>query len=114
MLGRYYLIVSMFCMGSTLQSVVNAQAEAPLPPPIVEEIESGLSEEFIPEVTIIRRAEETITEYRVNGRVTMVKIVPNIGYPYYLIDTDGDGLLESSGYELDVNATLNQWLLFSW
>ena len=87
--------------------------DAPPPPEMtVEEMEQA--ELLEPEVTIIRNQQETITEYRVNGILRMVKITPNNGFPYYLYDNDGDGVLETSGEELDEAGMLNQWLLLSW
>jgi hypothetical protein len=66
-----------------------------------------------PEVTIRETETEVIYEYRVKGRVYMVKIDPIIGPPYYLLDTNGDGTLDVQ--EQDVpDMALPQWLLFSW
>ena len=66
-----------------------------------------------PQVTIIETEEEIINEYRVRGRLYMVKIDPVIGQPYYLLDTDGDGRMdvEEEGAK---NIAIPQWLLFSW
>ena len=38
-----------------------------------------------PDITIISGEERTIYEYRQNGYLRMVKIVPNWGRPYYLV-----------------------------
>ena len=37
---------------------------------------------------------DVVTEYRVNGAVAMVRIVPRQGPTYYLVDSDGDGRLD--------------------
>lgn len=66
------------------------------------------------EVTIIQYGHATIAEYRVKGRLIMVKITPAIGYPYYLFDHDGDGRLERTQETEDERPSLNQWRLFSW
>jgi len=66
-----------------------------------------------PEVTIIETDEEVIYEYRVKGRVYMVKIQPIVGPPYYLLDTNGDGTLDVQESH-EPNIALPQWLLFSW
>jgi hypothetical protein len=77
----------------------------PTPPRAADRVE--------PEVTIIETDEEVIYEYRVKGRVYMVKIQPIVGPPYYLLDTNGDGTLDvQESYE--PNIALPQWLLFSW
>ncbi|MCG8466159.1 MAG: DUF2782 domain-containing protein [Xanthomonadales bacterium] len=60
----------------------------PLPPKIVDE-------ELEPTVTIRREKEITYEEYRSDGRIYMIRVVPDGGIPYYLLDTDGDGDLET-------------------
>lgn len=87
-------------------------AEALLEPPeIPEQVQSG--EALEPEITIREREQETHYEYRVNGQLYMVKVVPDIGPVYYLVDTDGDGSLESREQEVDELA-VPRWVLFSW
>ena len=86
-------------------------APAPPPPPPPEAMPDDEGVE--PEVTIRKRGEDTIEEYRVNGRLYMVKITPDAGPPYYLIDTDGDGSFETDENELDP-PEVQQWILFRW
>jgi hypothetical protein len=61
--------------------------EEPLPPKIQ-------NEQLEPTVTIREEEDRRIEEYRMNGRVYMIKVTPKKGVPYYYIDTDGDGQLE--------------------
>lgn len=61
--------------------------EVPLPSPGSSEEDESLE----PQVTIIRRGEDKIEEYRINGRLYMIKVTPRIGLPYYLVDNRGDG-----------------------
>ena len=61
--------------------------EVPLPSGGADEEDESLE----PQVTIIRRGEDKIEEYRINGRLYMIKVTPRIGLPYYLIDNRGDG-----------------------
>jgi hypothetical protein len=44
-----------------------------------------------PEVTIIQRGEDTVEEYRIGGRLYMMKVTPKGGPPFYLVDQFGDG-----------------------
>ena len=44
-----------------------------------------------PQVTIVKRGEDTIEEYRVNGELYMQKITPSHGVPYYLVKENVDG-----------------------
>lgn len=86
-------------------------APAPEPPVLPEQVQSG--ETLEPDVTIIQKEQETVEEYRVNGRLYQVKITPTKGLPYYLIDTDGDGELETRANDI-TKSQVPQWVLFSW
>lgn len=66
-----------------------------------------------PEVRIIRKKDTVIEEYRVNGRLRFVKITPTSGSPYYMVDTDGDGILETREDNFS-NPPINQWILLKW
>lgn len=59
----------------------------PPPPPSGYEPDPALE----PEVTIVKRGEETIEEYRVNGELYMMKVTPSHGVPYYLVKETVDG-----------------------
>ncbi|MFK5913407.1 MAG: DUF2782 domain-containing protein [Woeseiaceae bacterium] len=65
------------------------------------------------DVRIIRKKDSIIEEYRVNGRVRFIKITPNVGNPYYMVDTDGDGSLETREDNF-TNPPINQWILMTW
>ncbi|HET6564195.1 MAG TPA: DUF2782 domain-containing protein [Xanthomonadales bacterium] len=64
-------------------------AEQPLPPKVQDE-------QIEPTVTIRDEEGKRIEEYSRNGQVYMVKVTPDKGVPYYYIDSDGDGRLETS------------------
>ncbi|RLA25253.1 MAG: DUF2782 domain-containing protein [Gammaproteobacteria bacterium] len=67
------------------------------------------------DITITRRGEKTIHEYRVNGKIYKIKVIPDIGPAYYYIDPDGDGEMEEvSESDLDKGIKINQWTIFSW
>ena len=66
-----------------------------------------------PEVRIIRKKDVVIEEYRVNGHLRYVKITPTVGNPYYMVDTDGDGVLETREDNFS-NPPINQWILLEW
>ena len=59
----------------------------PPPPPPGYQPDPALE----PQVTIIKRGEDRVEEYRINGRLYMVKVTPPHGVPYYLVDDKGDG-----------------------
>lgn len=67
-----------------------------------------------PEITIIQRDDAIIEEYRVGGQLYMIKVTPRKGIPYYLVDTDGDGRLDSRRSELAEDMMIPRWTLFRW
>jgi Protein of unknown function (DUF2782) len=83
--------------------------EAPESPAAVE---SG--EEMEADITIIRKAKKTIQEYRRGGKLYLIKIIPDIGPPYYFIDTNGDGKMDVRRSELDRDSDINTWKLLEW
>jgi len=52
---------------------------------------------------------DVIEQYRVNGRLKVVKVTPSRGPVYYLMDQDGDGKPDDEG---PVSAVW--WKLFEW
>lgn len=78
------------------------------PPPADEEVAPR------PRVTITQQGDEVIKEYRINGRLYMVEVDPAKGYPYYLVDTDGDGRLETHHVELTEDLLVPNWVIFRW
>jgi len=67
-----------------------------------------------PAVTTHEQGNSTISEYRVNGELYMIKVTPKKGPVYYLVDSNGDGDLDARKTELDPNMLVPTWVLFSW
>ncbi len=84
----------------------------PEPPELPMPVQSG--ENLEPDITIIRKGKKTIQEYRKNGQLYMVKILPAAGPAYYLIDTDGDGNIDVKRNDLDDGTQINMWKIFQW
>jgi Protein of unknown function (DUF2782) len=82
----------------------------PEPPPPPAEIAND--PELEPQITIVRRDNETIEEYRVSGRLTMVKVIPRHGRPYYLVADGADGTFIRRD-SLDTGLRVPLWVLFS-
>jgi hypothetical protein len=80
--------------------------EPPLP------VQSG--EDMEPDITIIRKGKKTIQEYRLGGKLYMVKVIPDVGPPYYFVDSDGDGKMDVRGNDLDKGSQVNMWKLLEW
>lgn len=94
------------------EEVPASTGAASLPtPPLVPSPVTGEAVE--PEITIEERGGEVIYEYRVRGRLYMVRIQPQIGPPYYLLDLDGDGLMDVQ-QDAPNDLSIPQWVLFSW
>jgi len=88
----------------------------PEPPAAPEQLQSGeaipLGE---PQITIIQRGNNLIREYRLNGHLYAVKITPERGAPYYMIDADGDGYMEGQFFDNnDARVVAPQWVLHRW
>lgn len=83
--------------------------DVPEPP---ARVKSG--ENLEPDITIIRKGKKTVQEYRRGGRLYMVKVIPDVGFPYYLHDTDGDGKMDVRSNQLDRGADVNMWNILEW
>ncbi len=67
-----------------------------------------------PEISILEEEDRVVYEYRDNsGRLYMVKVVPKVGKPYYLLDTDGDGELDLRQND-PRKVAVNMWEIFRW
>jgi hypothetical protein len=79
---------------SALALNVAAQTQAPKLEPIPEPPPPPagvLNESLEPQVTIIKRGEDKVEEFRISGKLYMLKVTPPHGVSYYLVDTHGDG-----------------------
>ena len=93
--------------------------EVPPPPPPVplephDDEGDNVDQSLEPQVTIIQREDSTYEEYRLNGRLYMVKVIPSIGPPYYFVDRDGDGLMETRMNDRATQIKVPPWVIFSW
>jgi len=111
---RFRLVLAALALSTPLLA---AAADKPLPalepvpeppqPPAGYEPDSSAE----PEVTITKRGENTVEEYRINGQLYMQKITPAHGVPYYLVKEDVDGgweRMDGPGERLAVP----HWVLF--
>lgn len=92
-----------------------ATAVVPEPPPSPENYNpptapgaSG-TEQPEPEVTITTKGTEIHEEYRLNGRLYMIKVTPTKGKPYYLIDDQGSGQFHRS--DMQPHIAVPMWVI---
>ena len=99
--------------GAVAEAPKKSTTPVPSPPPLrdgttaVEPPEGTIE----PEITITTKGTEIHEEYRANGRLYMVKVVPAKGKPYYLL-YDELGKVRRS--DLEPSTVIPQWILKSW
>jgi len=63
-----------------------------------------------PQIVIQHEEDKTLYEHSVNGVITEIKVVPDVGPVYYLVPDDGGGWIRE-----DRSQTLiPKWVLFEW
>ena len=106
-------------VAALLSPALAAAQDASAPPPtsgdvpIPEKAPAPVSRDSAPTVTI-RSSEDgdRIEEYREGGRITMVRVTPVRGVPYYLYDDDRNGRLDrtdADGKLSPVYYTIYEW-----
>ena len=63
------------------------------------------------DIEIVIGERKTIYEYRTNGVLIAIKVVPKIGPPYYMVPADGSPHYESLDH---AKALYPRWVLFEW
>lgn len=105
------LCFSAFALSATAQqrpADLQPLPEPPPPPP-------GLAEPALePQVTIRRQGEDKVEEYRMNGRLYMIKVTPPHGTPYYLVDRKGTGSFVQEDTAVgDKGISVPMWVIHS-
>lgn len=112
MSSRVRLFVFALLSGALAGADAAEKASPVLPPPPPKEATSAPplpSDGAIePEITITTERDEIHEEYRYNGVLFMVKIIPAIGPPYYLV-YDDRGRARRSDLEPDI--IVPQWVI---
>lgn len=87
MMRPYFLLLFAVALPVAAQTPPKLEP-LPEPPPPPGLIDDAALE---PQVTIKQRGADKIEEYRINGRLYMIKVTPPHGKPYYLVDRKGTG-----------------------
>ena len=94
---------------------VSGFCEPPPPPPMPAKAVIStriIGDRYPQKVTTRREQGQVIEEYRIKGHLTMVKISPKTGKPYYIYYNDGwSGATEDSDLH---DGKPSYWKIFSW
>jgi hypothetical protein len=100
----FLLLLSVFSLAAFAQPAPRKLESLPSPPAKGGAFDNG------PEVTITKEKVQTVEEYRAGGKLYMIKIIPKVGKPYYLVDDRGDGKF-SRQESLDSGVRPPQWVI---
>ncbi len=88
--------------GILLIAAPAAAQEAYIPPP---------DESSADDIEIVVGDDRTIFEYRTNGVLMMIKIVPKSGRPYYMVPADGSPHFETLDHSMKLYP---RWVILEW
>ena len=128
MIKQLFSMMAVFPLLAILPHVAEVHAADELLPPVTIDTgsdaddlrrrvvpnSSSADEALEPQVVIRKSGENTIEEYRVNGQLFKVKVTPAVGPAYFMIDTDGDGVMDQRYDRQGDNLSTPQWVLFKW
>ena len=105
------LLVALVVAGSaSAQKVPPGLQPLPEPPPAPP---GAFDPSLEPQVTIKKRDGDTVEEFRVGGRLVMIKVTPAHGIPYILTDPKGDGSFTNRRDSLEDVPSVPMWTLFT-
>lgn len=64
-----------------------------------------------PQITITHDGDNTYYEYRINGVLKEIKVVPAVGEPYYLVPKGESGEMMRAG---EPSVLVPKWVIFRW
>jgi Protein of unknown function (DUF2782) len=108
-----FLAVAMASNGAETakQEKATQKSEAPIP----EKIPDKNKDASEPSVRIRTNDNgDVVEEYRQGGVVTMVKVTPTRGKPYYIMDNNGDGRLDRADAEAAGGVVPVSWVIATW
>lgn len=107
---KYSFLAVFLCSAGLVNAAEDATPEVPEMPLPVQD-----GEPMEADITIRREGDKVIQEYKVNGKIYKIKVIPAVGPAYYFIDPDGDGEMEEVTESDLVNGMkVNQWTILSW
>ena len=107
---RIFLILALlFALPAVAQKELPAGLQ-PIPEPPPPPPSAALDPSLEPQVTITKRGADCVEEFRIKGKLYMIKVTPPHGVPYYLIDEKGDGKM-SRQESLDSGLRVPMWVI---
>lgn len=102
-------------LGAGLALMLTVTLATSAAPPALSALDLQVTEaDIAPQVRVRDFENRTVEEYSVNNNVYMVKITPQAGAPYYLVDQDGSGEMEWNRGQPGQDMQVPQWTLMSW
>jgi Protein of unknown function (DUF2782) len=89
---RMLILLSLIALPAAAQSPSLPAGLQPVPEPPPPPV-GTVDQDVEPQVTITQRNGNKEEEYRVNGKLYMIKVTPPHGVPYYLVDEQGGGVM---------------------
>ncbi len=106
------LLAALLCCAAGFAAAQTAPAPAaPSTQPLPELSPGAPASADEPVITIRRQEGSELKEYRVRGQLMAVKVTPQIGKPYWLINRNGE-LQRHDGPS--PNLTVPSWLVLEW
>ena len=108
---RLFSVLILICLAG-IANAANTPAPVlqPLPPP--PKLENNAADNDLePQVTITRKKDVVIEEFRVGGKLFKIKVTPKIGKSYFLIDERGDGQFSRTDTLDGSNLRPPQWVI---
>jgi hypothetical protein len=108
---RFLLLLALLAVLPAVAQQPPKLMPLPEPPPLPAGAATDESTE--PQVTITKRGDDKVEEYRVNNKLYMIRVTPGGGGPaYYLVDLKGDGGWERRD-SLDSGLHVPMWVIHS-
>lgn len=110
-----FKLITLFSILSFSAAVTadNKNPDVPPPPDMPADFKDFDEQSSIKaDVTIHKGKQKVIEEYRINGQLYMIRVIPKIGKPYYIRYTDGTSG-QAIRRELD-DINMPFWKLFEW
>jgi hypothetical protein len=105
---RIFLILALLLVLPAIAQTPSGLQPLPEPPPPPPGYQPDPALE--PQVTITKRGEDKVEEYRINNKLYMVRVTPPHGVPYYLVDQQGDGSWVRQG-TIDNSLRVPMWVI---